>query len=83
MIPTIDSTAFDRGTDPILQFLTIPQARGITQYRGDAELQPGRVHDRGAVHPGARAAVNRGRCPGHRPQVMGGAWHDEGVRSWC
>ena len=39
MIPTIDSTAFDRGTDPILQFLTVDQARGITQYRGDSELQ--------------------------------------------
>ena len=39
MTPTIDSSAFDRGTDPILQFFTIDQARGIAQYRGDSELQ--------------------------------------------
>jgi hypothetical protein len=39
MIPTIDATAFDRGTDPILQFFTMDQARGIVQYRGDAGLQ--------------------------------------------
>ena len=39
MTPTIDSLAFDRGTDPILQFFTVDQARGIAQYRGDSELQ--------------------------------------------
>ena len=39
MTPTIDATAFDRGTDPILQFFTVDQARGIVQYRGDAGLQ--------------------------------------------
>ena len=39
MTPTIDATAFDRGTDPILQFFTVDQARGIVQYRGDAALQ--------------------------------------------
>jgi len=39
MSTTIDATAFDRGTDPILQFFTVDQARGIVQYRGDADLQ--------------------------------------------
>lgn len=39
MTPTIDTDAFDRGTDPILQFFTVDQARGIVQYRGDAALQ--------------------------------------------
>lgn len=39
MASSIDSSAFDRGTDPILQFFTVDQARGIVQYRGDAELQ--------------------------------------------
>jgi len=39
MSTTIDATAFDRGTDPILQFFTVDQARGIVQYRGDAALQ--------------------------------------------
>jgi hypothetical protein len=35
----IDSDAFDRGTDPILRFFTVDQARGIVDYRGDASLQ--------------------------------------------
>ena len=39
MMATIDADAFDRGTDPILQFFTVDQARGIVQYRGDAALQ--------------------------------------------
>ena len=39
MTPTIDTDAFDRGTDPILQFFTVDQARGIVQYRGDAALE--------------------------------------------
>jgi hypothetical protein len=39
MSATIDADAFNRGTDPILQFLTVDQARGIVEYRGDATLQ--------------------------------------------
>jgi hypothetical protein len=39
MSTSIDTDAFDRGTDPILQFFTVDQARGIVQYRGDAALQ--------------------------------------------
>jgi hypothetical protein len=44
MTPTIDADAFDRGTDPILQFFTVDQARGIIQYRGDAALHK-RIED--------------------------------------
>ena len=36
---TLDANAFDRGTDPILQFFTVEQARDIVQYTGDLELQ--------------------------------------------
>ena len=39
MTTSIDSTAFDRGTDPLLQFFTVDQARGIVQYRSDCELR--------------------------------------------
>jgi hypothetical protein len=39
MSSAIDTDAFDRGTDPILQFFTVDQAKGIVQYRGDAALQ--------------------------------------------
>ena len=39
MTTPIDTDAFDRGTDQILQFFTVDQARGIVQYRGDAGLQ--------------------------------------------
>ena len=39
MTTAIDTTAFNRGTDPILQFFTVDQARGIVEYRGDAGLQ--------------------------------------------
>lgn len=38
MSTTIDSTAFNRATDPILQFFTVDQARGIVEYRGDSGL---------------------------------------------
>lgn len=39
MSTTVDSTAFDKGTDPILSFFTIDQARDIVNFRGDAQLQ--------------------------------------------
>ena len=39
MSTTLNSTAFNRGVDPILQFFTVDQARGIVQYRGDSQLQ--------------------------------------------
>ena len=39
MTTTIDSTAFNRGTDPILQFITVDQAREIVDFRGDADLR--------------------------------------------
>ena len=39
MTATIDSTAFNRGTDPILLFITVDQAREIVEFRGDAELR--------------------------------------------
>ena len=35
----IDVGAFDRGTDPILQFFSLEQARGLVQFRGDASLR--------------------------------------------
>ena len=39
MTTTIDSRAFNRGTDPILQFITVDQAREIVDFRGDADLR--------------------------------------------
>ena len=39
MSTTIDTTAFDKGTDPILKFFTVDQAREIVNFRGDAPLQ--------------------------------------------
>jgi len=39
MTTPIDTDAFDRGTDQILQFFTVDQARRIVQYRGDVALQ--------------------------------------------
>lgn len=39
MSTTDDTTAFDKGTDPILKFFTIDQARQIANFRGDAQLQ--------------------------------------------
>ena len=34
----IDNAAFDRGTDPVLQFFTVEQARLIVAYRGEDEM---------------------------------------------
>lgn len=39
MTTTIDSGAFNRGTDSILQLITVDQARAIAEFRGDAELR--------------------------------------------
>ena len=34
-----DTAAFERGTDPILQFFTAEQAREIVNYKGEAKLR--------------------------------------------
>jgi hypothetical protein len=34
-----DTVAFDRGTDPILEFFNPEQARALVAYRGDEELR--------------------------------------------
>jgi hypothetical protein len=39
MAPTIDLMAFDRGTDPILEFFSVDQARALVAYRGDDSLR--------------------------------------------
>ena len=33
-----DTVAFDRGTDPILDFFSVEQARALVAYRGDEKL---------------------------------------------
>ena len=44
MATTFDATAFERGTDPILRFLTRDQARALVAYRGDDLLRE-RIED--------------------------------------
>jgi hypothetical protein len=39
MATTADLTAFDRGTDPILDFFSVDQARALVAYRGDDSLR--------------------------------------------
>jgi hypothetical protein len=39
MIAPLDSAAFDRGTDPLLQILTPEQARQIVAWQTDESLQ--------------------------------------------
>lgn len=39
MTVAFDTDAFERGTDPILRFFTVEQARNIVNYRGDARLR--------------------------------------------
>lgn len=39
MSATIDAKAFNRGIDPILQFLTVDQARGIVAHSGGPTLR--------------------------------------------
>jgi hypothetical protein len=39
MTITADSTAFDRGIDPILDFFSPDQARALIAYRGDDSLR--------------------------------------------
>ncbi len=36
---SMDITAFDRGTDAILQFFTVEQARALVAYRGDEAIR--------------------------------------------
>jgi hypothetical protein len=39
MSSTFDTVAFDRGTDPILEFFNIDQARALVAYRGDDSIR--------------------------------------------
>ena len=39
MATTADLTAFDRGTDPIIEFFSVDQARALVAYRGDDSLR--------------------------------------------
>ena len=39
MTPTFDAAAFERGTDALLQFFSVPQAEALVAFRGDAALQ--------------------------------------------
>ena len=39
MSATFDAVAFDRGTDPILRFLSVEQARALVAYQGDDALR--------------------------------------------
>ena len=39
MAVTLDAAAFDRGTDPILDFFNVEQARALVAYRGDEALR--------------------------------------------
>ena len=65
MATSIDSDAFDRGTDPILQFFTVDQARGIIQYRGDAEMHK-RIEELAAMaNEGELTAAERAEYEGY------------------
>lgn len=39
MVGAIDMAAFDRGTDPILDFINVEQARALVAYQGDEALR--------------------------------------------
>jgi len=39
MATSVDMAAFDRGTDPILDFFNVEQARALVAYRGDDALR--------------------------------------------
>jgi hypothetical protein len=39
MATTFDTVAFDRGTDPILEFFNVEQAKALVAYRGDEALR--------------------------------------------
>jgi hypothetical protein len=39
MATTVDLAAFDRGTDHILDFFSVEQARALANYRGDDSLR--------------------------------------------
>jgi hypothetical protein len=38
MSSSVDSAAFDKGTDPILKFFTVDQARQIVAFRGERAI---------------------------------------------
>lgn len=39
MIPTFDSSAFDRATDPVLRLLPVEQARDLASYQPETAMQ--------------------------------------------
>ena len=62
---TIDSAAFNRGTDPILQFITVNQAREIVEFRGDAELRQRIDHLSELANEGELTAEERAEYKGY------------------
>jgi hypothetical protein len=44
MATAFDTSAFEAGTDPILQFISPEQARKLIEFRGDPEIQA-RIED--------------------------------------
>src|SRR5688572_29015512 len=44
MSTTFDALAFERGTDPLLRFLTLETARALVAFRGDVALRQ-RIED--------------------------------------
>jgi hypothetical protein len=60
MPAAFDTDAFERGTDPILRFFTVEQARSIVNYKGDARLRRriellARKSNEGELTPAERA----------------------------
>ncbi len=49
MATTVDLAAFNRGTDPILDFFSIDQARALAAYRGDDSLRA-RIEELASKH---------------------------------
>ena len=65
MTTTIDSTAFNRGIDPILRFITVDQAREIVEFRGDAELRQRIDHLSELANEGELTAEERAEYKGY------------------
>ncbi len=65
MRTTIDATAFNRGTDLILQFFTVEQAQGIFQFKGDFELQKRIEHLAELANEGELTPDEQAECEGY------------------
>ena len=65
MVTTTEITAFDRGTDPILRFFSVDQARELVHYQAEDSLQERIAYLDGHANEGELTSEERAEYEGY------------------